>query len=154
MFCNDPSEEDTPGGGVTVDAFPRCSNCNAMKRDIFLCPCEKAYYCSLLCQGEHWRKVHRTECKHGRATAIPVTACGYVPCSVVSAEQFWCQCGTVLYCSTACQRKDWDRAHFQECSALYKHEVDRGGSTGKEKAASAADNFINLVHNIREMQGD
>lgn len=120
-----------------------CYNCGIAKRALSICPCERAYYCTVACQREHW-PAHKAQCQHGRAKQTPATAC--TNCGAVSRENQWCQCGTVLYCSIKCQRAHWDARHVNDCQPFYKHRVEE---EAKEDTGAAQSKFLQLVNNLR-----
>lgn len=90
-----------------------CAACHRKgNEDLCMCPCELVFYCSPACQTAHW-DTHKTDCAHGRKTAVPITKCAN--CSTVSNQNMWCPCGVILYCSRECQRAHWDAQHFKDC---------------------------------------
>ena len=119
--------------------FPRCSACSRFGPEVLeraadqspgvngkkpgiswtgglaMCPCQKAFYCSVECQRAHWPD-HKPECQHGRSNPLPVTSCSN--CNLVTDATMWCACGTTLYCSLQCQKDHWQKGHFEDCRPL------------------------------------
>lgn len=80
--------------------------------------CFKVAYCSFECQRKGWKK-HKKACMRldqmRRLRFLPAKSCR---CERNEEPLFYCSgCCQLLYCSLACQQKDW-RIHKQSCLRL------------------------------------
>jgi hypothetical protein len=90
-----------------------CHQCKATKCTL-VCPCYRAWYCSIACQTRHWA-THKPRCN----------VC--LGCDMASAVVQRCsRCKTAKYCSTSCATSHW-RVHKKDCIA----PVGKGQEEGK-----------------------
>jgi hypothetical protein len=90
----------------------KCFNCNIQCISLFLCPCNKAKYCSQDCQHRHW-DVHQPDCPYG-LDFVETQVCS--ACLSTGPGHFSCSCGTTFYCNTGCQNRHW-KEHQHVCKS-------------------------------------
>lgn len=92
---------------------PICYQCRKSCDKVVKCTqCHIAEYCSMACQGAHWRARHCDECiPHG------AHACGH--CGKVLQKKLSCsKCGMINYCNRKCQLAHWKGGHKKDCKIL------------------------------------
>ena len=73
--------------------------------------CRSVHYCNIKCQQNHWDNRHKEECKLIQEKKQSVKEkCN--TCSKSGVKLRCCdRCKSVYYCSSTCQKEDWDNGH-------------------------------------------
>ena len=115
-----------------LDDKSHCSCCGKKSSDLKKCrACSKSWYCNQECQKKDWKE-HKKICKTvkedipaspGVLSLTPKSDTTQTKCAGCEKEFLTlrrCPCHKIAYCSTTCQRMDWER-HKVDCTVAKKH---------------------------------
>lgn len=76
--------------------------------------CKVAVYCSMECQGSHW-KIHAAECSHS-------SGCGHCGEPLPSNKKLTncSKCDMIQYCNRKCQLAHWKAGHKRDCKLMVR----------------------------------
>ncbi|XP_062588473.1 uncharacterized protein LOC134250136 isoform X2 [Saccostrea cucullata] len=100
-----------------------CSFCGAHTTELLRCSrCKAKFYCSRMCQQNHWKEGHKMECREERVEEKKnLCECSF--CGVHSSDLKRCsRCKGKSCCSQDCQQKHWIVGHNKECKKKSKDE--------------------------------
>ncbi|XP_061169952.1 uncharacterized protein LOC133179178 [Saccostrea echinata] len=90
--------------GVHLSELQRCSRCKAK------------FYCSRVCQQNHWKEGHKKECREVSVDEMK-NICSF--CGIRSSDLMRCsRCKGEFYCSRECQRNHWKAGHERDCKEV------------------------------------
>jgi tetratricopeptide (TPR) repeat protein len=104
--------------------------------------CKSVYYCNIKCQQNHWDNGHKEECiliqvekQSGKEKCNT--------CSKTGVKLRCCdRCKSVYYCSSNCQKEDWDNGHKNSCKEMkYERLMQKGKDQNEAYNFASAEKY-------------